>query len=253
MPWQCWILLAVLGAFGWGFLAAATLIAGGAYALRWPVRERVLGMVMAFGSGVLISAVAFELVQEAFDTSHGEGEVALGLLAGSLVFFTGDALIDRMGGANRKHSGGHQADGSAPAIVLGIVLDGIPESIVLGLTIVSGGAVSAAFLVAVALSNIPEAVAATTGLAKSGWKSSHILGLWTLVSLVSGLAALIGFAAFDTASPRIAAFVLAFAAGAILTMLADTMMPEAFEHGGKLVGVVTTFGFALAFGISALE
>jgi zinc transporter, ZIP family len=209
--------------------------------------------VMAFGSGVLISAVAFELVEEAFDTSHGQGTVALGLFAGSAVFFGGDWWIDRRGGAHRKHSGGLQAEGSPLAIVLGIVLDGIPESIVLGLTIVVGGSVSAAFLVAVALSNIPEAVAASAGLAKSGWTNRHILGLWTLVSLVSGLAALVGFVAFDSASPGVVAFVLSFAAGAILTMLADTMMPEAFEHGGKLVGLVTTFGFALAFGISALE
>jgi ZIP family zinc transporter len=243
----------VLESFVWGFLAAATLIAGGAYVLRWPVHERVLGMVMAFGSGVLISAVAFELVEEAFNTSSWHGAVALGLLAGSFVFYAGDTLIDRFGGDDRKSSGGEQADGSALAIVLGIVLDGIPESIVLGVTVATGGAVSAAFLAAVAISNVPEAVAATSGLSKSGWPARRLLGLWTLVSLVSGAAALVGFAAFDTASPKTIAFVLSFAGGAILTMLADTMMPEAFEHGGKLVGLVTTLGFALAFGISALE
>jgi ZIP family zinc transporter len=243
----------VFESFVWGFLAAATLIAGGAYVLRWPVPERVLGMVMAFGSGVLISAVAFELVEEAFNTSSWHGAVALGLLAGSLVFYAGDTLIDRLGGDDRKSSGGEQADGSALAIVLGIVLDGIPESIVLGVTVATGGAVSAAFLAAVAISNVPEAVAATSGLSKSGWPARRLLGMWTLVSLVSGAAALVGFAAFDTASPKTIAFVLSFAGGAILTMLADTMMPEAFEHGGKLVGLVTTLGFALAFGISALE
>jgi ZIP family zinc transporter len=210
-------------------------------------------MIMAFGSGVLISAVAFELVQEGFDRAGRTGGVALGLFAGSLVFFAGDYAIDRMGGDDRKHSGGKQAQGSALAIVLGIVLDGIPESIVLGLTIVVAGSVSVAFLVAVALSNVPEAIAATSGLAASGWPGRRILGLWTLVSLVSGAAALIGFVTLDSASPTTVAFVLAFAAGAILTMLADTMMPEAFEHGGKLVGVVTTLGFALAFGISSLE
>jgi ZIP family zinc transporter len=243
----------VLGAFAWGFAAAATLIAGGAFALRSSVAPRTLGMIMAFGSGVLISAVAFELVEEGFNRAPGQGGVALGLFAGSAVFFAGDALVDRMGGADRKHSGGRQADGSALAIVLGIVLDGIPESIVLGLTIVASGSVSAAFLVAVALSNVPEAIAATSGLSQSGWAGRRILGLWTLVALVSGLAALIGFAVFDTASDNTIAFVLAFAAGAILTMLADTMMPEAFEHGGKVVGLFTTLGFAVAFGISALE
>jgi ZIP family zinc transporter len=243
----------VLAAFGWGFLAAATLIAGGAYTLKWRVGKKTLGIIMGFGSGVLISSVAYELVGEAFATNHGNGAVAAGLFSGSLVFFTGDTLIDRMGGANRKHSGGAQAEGSPLAIVLGIVLDGIPESIVLGLTIVVSGSISAAFLVAVALSNVPEAVAATSGLAQSGWSAARVLGLWTLVSLVSGAAALFGFAVFDTASSTLVAFVLAFAGGAILTMLADTMMPEAFEHEGALVGVVTTIGFALAFALSALE
>jgi len=209
-------------------------------------------MIMAFGSGVLISAVAFELVQEAFNKAGGKGAVALGLCAGSLTFFTGDFLIDRMGGADRKHSGGLQAGGSALAIVLGIVLDGIPESIVLGLSVV-GGSVSAAFLIAVAISNVPEAIAASSGLAQARWRKRRILGLWTLVAVVSGLSALLGFTVFDSASPETIAFVLSFAGGAVLTMLADTMMPEAFEHGGKLVGVVTTLGFGLAFAISALE
>ena len=115
------------------------------------------------------------------------------------------------------------------------------------------GTVSVAFLVAVALSNLPEAVAATSGLSKGGWANRSIFGLWVLVSFVSGLAALFGFAVFDSASAGATAFVLAFAGGAILTMLADTMMPEAFEHAGALVGLVTTLGFALAYGLSALE
>jgi ZIP family zinc transporter len=241
----------VLASFSWGFLAASSLIIGGAFALRFRVPERALGMVMAFGSGVLISALAFELVEEAFAKGGGSGRVALGLCAGSATFFAGDLLIDRVGGADRKHSGGKQAEGSALAIVLGIVLDGIPESIVLGLTIVVSGTVSAAFLVAVALSNVPEAIAASSGLARAGWASRRILRLWILVAAVSGLAALLGFAVFDSASAGTFAFVLSFAGGAILTMLADTMMPEAFEHGGKLVGVFTTFGFGLAFAISA--
>jgi ZIP family zinc transporter len=124
---------------------------------------------------------------------------------------------------------------------------------VLGLTVLEAGAVSAAFLVAVFLSNLPEAIAATTGLAQAGWARSRIIGLWIIVMTVSGLAALAGYALLDSASSRTIAFVLSFAGGAILTMLADTMMPEGFEHGGKLVGLFTTFGFALAFLISALE
>jgi zinc transporter, ZIP family len=237
----------------WGLVASSSLILGGLAALVLPVERRVLGLVMAFGAGVLISAVAFELVQEAFDTSAGAGGIAVGLLAGSIVFFVGDLLIDRMGGEGRKRSTGEQATGSGLAIVLGIVLDGIPESLVLGLTVLQAGTVSVALLVAVFLSNLPEAIAATTGLASSGWAHSRIIGLWVLVTLVSGLAALLGYVALDTASPRMLAFVLSFAAGAILTMLADTMMPEAFGNSGRLVGVVTTLGFALAFAISSFE
>jgi ZIP family zinc transporter len=243
----------MLEAFVWGLVAASSLLIGGVLALRIAVSRRVLGLVMAFGAGVLISAVAFELVEEAFDQSQLLRDVALGLFAGCAVFSLGDALIDRMGGARRKSVGGEQASGSPLAIVLGIVLDGIPESAVIGLTLLEGGAVSAAMLVAVFLSNLPEAIAATSGLAAAGWRRTRILGLWTGVALVSALAALAGFAFFDGASPSVVAFVLAFAGGAILTMLADTMMPEAFEYGGNLVGVFTTLGFAVAFAVSAFE
>jgi len=240
-------------AFGWGLLAASSLLVGGTLALRLRIGGRLLALIMAFGSGVLISAVAYELVEEAFSTSAEQGGVALGLLAGALTFFVGDALIDRLGGGDRKRSGGQQTGGTALAIVLGIVLDGIPESAVIGLGLLSGEGVSAAVIAAVFLSNLPEAIAATTGLAASGWRSMRIMGLWALVAVVSGLAALAGYGLFDEASPRTLAFVLSFAGGAILTMLADTMMPEAFERGGKVVGLATTLGFVVSFWISSLE
>ena len=237
----------------WGVVASSSLLIGGALALRVSIPPRVLGLVMAFGAGVLISSVSFELVEEAFNTSSGAGVVAAGLFAGAGVFFAGDVLLDRMGAGERKSSVGKQAGGSGLAIVLGIVLDGLPESAVLGLTVLQEGSVSVAFLAAVFLSNLPEAIAATTGLASSGWQAGRILGLWVLVAAVCGLASLAGFALLDSASPSTEAFVLAFAGGAILTMLADTMMPEAFEHGGKLAGIFTTMGFAAAFALSVLQ
>jgi ZIP family zinc transporter len=240
-------------AFGWGLLAASSLLIGGLLVLRVRVGDRLLGLIMAFGAGVLISAVAYELVDEAFTTSRGAGGIALGLLAGALVFFLGDAIIDRLGGSDRKSMDGKQEAGTALAIVLGIVLDGIPESAVIGLTLLEGGSVGAAMLVAVFLSNLPEAIAATTGLRTAGWRTRNVLGLWLVVMLVSALASLAGYGLFGDASPSTIAFVLSFAAGAILTMLADTMMPEAFARGGKLVGLATTVGFGLAFAISALE
>lgn len=207
---------------------------------------------MAFGAGVLLSAVSFELVEEAFAQSGLLRDVAIGLFAGCAAFSLGDYAIDRMGGGDRKDIDGAAADGSPLAIVLGIVLDGIPESVVIGLTLLEAGSVSVAMLVAVFLSNLPEAVAATSGLVASGWRRAQILWLWIGVAGVSGLASVAGYTVFDSASPSVVAFVLAFAGGAILTMLADTMMPEAYEHAGKLAGVLTTLGFAVAFTIHVL-
>jgi zinc transporter, ZIP family len=228
-------------------------VLGAAVALSFRLTLRAIALIMAFGAGVLISAVAFDLVEEAAQKASGTGWAIAGLFAGCGVFFGGDGLIDRRGGARRKAAAGGQEGGSALAIVLGTVLDGIPESMVIGLTIFEGGAVGAAYLAAVFISNLPEAISSSSGLASSGWNRARILWMWAGIALISGLASLAGYALFQDSSPDTVAFVLCFAAGAILTMLADTMMPEAFEHGGKLVGVVTTAGFAVAFTIHSLD
>ena len=241
------------GAFGWGTLAASSLLLGAVLALRLRVGPRAIGLIMGFGAGVLISAVSFDLVEEAVDMQPGHWSVVLGMLAGCGVFFGGDLLIDRLGGADRKDSQGAQADGSPLAIVLGTVLDGIPESMVIGITIFEGGAVGAAYLAAVFISNLPESISSTAGLSASGWKPPRILRMWAGITLVSGLASLAGYGLFQGASTDVVAFVLTFAAGAILTMLSDTMVPEAHEHGGRLAGVVTTLGFIVAFAIHMLD
>jgi ZIP family zinc transporter len=163
-------------------------------------------------------------VEEAAGISSGHGATIAGIFAGG-VFFGGDWAIDRFGGADRKDATGAQESGSALAIVLGTVLDGIPESMVIGLTIFQGGAVGAAYLAAIFISNLPESISSTAGLVASGWKKARILWLWIGITLVSGLASLAGYGLFQDSSPDTVAFVLAFAAGAILTMLADTMMP----------------------------
>jgi ZIP family zinc transporter len=240
-------------AFGWGTLAASSLVLGAIVALRVRIGLRAIGLVMAFGSGVLISAVAFDLVEEAINKETGHWAVLVGIFAGCGVFFGGDWLIDRLGGADRKDASGDQAGGSPLAIVLGTVLDGIPESMVIGLTIFEGGTVGAAYLTAVFISNLPEALSSTAGLSASGWKGARILWMWIAIMLVSGLASLAGYGLFQSSSPDIVALVLAFAAGAILTMLADTMMPEAYEYGGKLVGVMTTLGFVVALAVHQLD
>jgi ZIP family zinc transporter len=240
-------------AFGWGTLAASSLVIGAVVALLFRIKLPAIGLIMGFGAGVLISAVAFDLIEEAADMTASNGAVIAGVFAGCGVFFGGDLLIDRLGGGDRKDATGDQASGSSLGIVLGSVLDGVPESMVIGLTIFQGGAVGAAYLTAVFISNLPESISSTAGLASGGWKKSRILWMWIAIALVSGIASLAGYGLFQNSPPETVAFVLSFAAGAILTMLADTMMPEAYEDGGKLVGVATTLGFAVAFTIHSLS
>jgi ZIP family zinc transporter len=242
----------MLEAFGWGLLASSSLVLGAVIAITFRLSLRVIGLIMGFGAGVLISAVSFDLVQEAAEMSLGEGAVVTGLFCGCALFAGGDWLINRYGGHTRKHATGGNEDSSSLAIVLGTVLDGIPEAMVIGLTIYQGGAVGAAYLVAVFISNLPEAISSTTGLVAGGWSKARTLGMWAAIAVISALSSSAGYGLFQDSPPETVAFVLTFAAGAILTMLANTMMPEAFKHGGKWVGVATTLGFAVAFGIHTL-
>jgi ZIP family zinc transporter len=242
----------MLEAAFWGLVGGFALLVGGVIGLKLPASQRLIGLVMAFGAGVLISALSFELTDEAFRRG-GIDAVAAGMAAGAIAFFAGDWVIDHRGGNHRKRSGGEQEGGSATAIVLGALMDGIPESVAIGVSLVGGGAVAAPVVVAVFLSNVPESLSAATGLTKAGHSSRYVIGLWTAVMLVSAVAAGLGYALLGDASGNVIAAIQAFAAGAILTMLADTMMPEAFEHGGAAVGLVTVLGFALAFFLSTLE
>jgi ZIP family zinc transporter len=236
----------------WGFVGGFALIVGAVVALRWDVPQRVIALVMGFGAGVIIAALAFDLTDEAFRLG-GADAVTLGLAGGAVAFFAGDWVIDHFGGRDRKRSGGEQAGGSGTAIALGALLDGIPESVALGISLLAGGGVSVAFVVAVFLSNVPEALSASTGLRQAGHSPRWILSLWIAVAAASALAAGLGYVALGGASPDLVAFILAFAAGAMLVMLADTMMPEAFAHGGNVVGLVTVLGFTLSYLISTLE
>jgi zinc transporter, ZIP family len=240
----------VIEAFLIGAASASTLLIGAALAFTVRIGRRALGLVLAFGAGVLLSAVAYELVEEAVDTAGWSGGPALGFAAGVAIFTVGTLVIDRAGGGGRMDIDGDRGAGVTLAIVLGIVLDGVPESAVLGMTVSLGG-VSVAVLMAVLISNLPEGLAATAGLERDGHSRPRILALWIALVAVSGVASALGYVALDEAPPGAVAFVLAFAGGAILTMLADSMMPEAFEEGGRLAGVVTAIGFALAFAVSA--
>ena len=230
----------------WGLVAGAALLIGAGIGLRLKPPQWAIALVMAFGVGALISAVTYELTAEAY-TRGGTDAVLVGLTMGALAFFAGDLLIDRRGGKHRKRSGGQQSE-SGGAILLGAVLDGIPESIVIGISLLEGGSVGLAFVAAVFISNLPEGLSGATGMRKAGHSPRGILTMWAVVCAASAAAAAVGYAVADDLSANAVGVVQAFAAGGILTMLADTMMPEAFDEGGHRpwVGLVTVLGFALA-------
>ncbi len=237
----------------WGLFAASSLLIGALIASRRPPQRRALGLIMAFGAGVLLSAVAYELIDEAASMGGGGMAVVSGVFAGAATFTIGDVAIGRF---QRRHRGNVMPtaeEGSGLSILLGALLDGIPETAVLGLTVLQTGEVGVAMLVAVFLSNLPEGIAATATLIGGGWARRSVLGIWAAVVLVCGLAAAAGYLLLDGAPVGVIAFVYAFSGGAVLTMLAISMIPEAYEYAGRAVGVLTVLGFIVAYGIHLLE
>jgi ZIP family zinc transporter len=237
-------------AFFWGALGAAALLLGAVIAYELHPGRRVIAVVMALGTGLLIGSVSFELIDEALKTQT-VAWVALFLLVGAMVFTLGDWLLARRGGGERKDPTGKQSEGSPLAIVLGSILDGIPESFVLGFTVLQGG-VSVALLGGIALSNLPEGMASSSGLEAAGWPKRRVLLMWSAVVLVAGVAAALGYVVLDPAGGRTGAFVQAFAAGALLAMVADTLLPEAYAVEGVWTGTLVVIGFAISIALSAL-
>jgi ZIP family zinc transporter len=243
----------MLNAFLYGLLATSSLLIGGMIASRFNLGNRTLGVIMAFGAGALISAVTYELVYEAIKMGKGTGFPAFGFFAGALTFFLSDKLIEKFGAKGRGDLKASHSSKLIVPMVLAIILDGIPESIVIGLGIFEGGKVSLAMLVAVFISNLPEAIAGSTGMKAGGWGRGKIQFLWLIITLVCAGASVVGFSLFSQASIEWLSFIQAFAGGAILMMLANSMMPESFEHGGKLAGVFTVLGFAISVAVVVLE
>lgn len=237
-------------AFGWGAFGAAALLVGALIAYQLSPGRRVIAVVMALGTGLLIGSVAFELIDEALETQTVFW-VAFSVLVGAAVFTVGDWLLTRGGGGDRKDATGAQGEGSPLAIVLGSVLDGIPESFVLGLTVLQGG-VSVSLLAGVLLSNLPEGMSSSSGLKAAGWPQRRVLRMWSLVVLVSAVASAAGYALLDPRSGRTSALVQSFAAGALLAMLADTLLPEAYAVEGVLTGPLVVLGFAASLALSAV-
>ncbi|RPJ15026.1 MAG: ZIP family zinc transporter [Deltaproteobacteria bacterium] len=243
----------MLNALFWGLIATSSLVLGGMLGSWFTIGKRRLGIIMAFGAGVLICAVAYELILEAVQSVKGSGIPAVACLTGALTFFIGDRLIGKLGGEDRKGIEATHKSSLVVPLVLGIILDGIPETMVIGLSLRGGGSVSLAMLVAVFISNLPESIAATTGMRSGAWSRTKILLFWLAVVLLCTVSAGLGYLLLGNASELPVAFVQAFAGGAILVMLANTMMPEAFEHGGKLAGIFTVLGFELSVIVVLLE
>jgi zinc transporter, ZIP family len=236
-------------ALGWGALAASSLILGALLASvrDWP--ERQIGLVLAFGAGALISAVSFELVEEGVDVGGG-GSTAIGLGLGAITYYAADGALARRFSAGRGMRGRMQGSAPGPALALGAFLDGIPEQLVLGITVASGEGVSAALLVAIFVSNLPEAIGSASEMERAGTARETVLRLWCAVAVTCVLATLVGYAAADSASTDLRAGIDGFAAGALLVLLIDSMIPEARRNAGRTAGLVTTLGFAVAAGLS---
>jgi ZIP family zinc transporter len=226
----------LLEAVGWGALAASSLILGAMLGLAhaWP--GRFVGLVLAFGAGALISAVSFDLAEEGLKIG-GPGYLAAGLAVGAVAFYVLDGAFDR-GGTN--------------ALALGAFLDGIPEQLVLGIGLAAGEGVSLGLLAAIFVSNLPEAIGSATTMRAAGTRPAAIRRLWGLIAVGCAVATPIGFAIADVTGGNLHAGINGFAAGALLVMLIDSMVPEAREKAGRTSGLVTVLGFAVAMGLSTL-
>ncbi len=233
----------MLDAVIWGSVAASSLVIGSLLAcLRtWP--DLVIGIVLAFGAGALIASISFELAEEGIEVG-GAVPLAAGLAVGAVAFFAANRLLDRVG---VRSAGG----GAGIPLALGAFLDGIPEQAVLGIGLATGG-VSAALLIAIFVSNLPEAIGSSADMLAAGESRARVIALWVVVAVLCAGATIGGAAASDVVGGSAHAAIDGFAAGALLVMLIDSMIPEARDKAKDLAGLATVVGFAVAAGLSLL-
>lgn len=235
-------------AAGWGALSSSTLIVGALIAYLFTPSVRLTAAVMAIGSGLLIGSVAYDLVADAKHSLQLPW-IAMSLLLGAGVFVLGSRLIETRGGKRRKNpaTGG---DDQPLGIVLGSALDGIPESFVLGLSVLTGG-VSLPLLIGISLSNLPEGMAASAGLRARRWPIGRVMLMWSAVVATSAVAAGLGHTVLASDDGTLTGVVQTFAAGALLAMISDTMIPESYEVERVWTGGLVVGGFAASLLIAA--
>jgi ZIP family zinc transporter len=236
----------------WGLLSGSALVVGAALAYVPHVSQRMLAAITAFGAGVLISALSFELIEEAQERG-GLWPTALGFLLGALLFTAANIWINSLGAHGRTRSGHHQMkahEGGGLVIAVGALLDGIPESIAIGVSLLAEQQLAYVALLAIFLSNLPEGLASATGMRKAGRTTLYIFGVWGGIAVACGISAMLGNLTLAHADPKIIAVVLAVAAGAILALIVDNLIPEAFEVTHEYSGIITVLGFLMAFALS---
>ncbi|SNR68479.1 MULTISPECIES: ZIP family metal transporter [Hymenobacter] len=252
----------------WGLVSGSALLLGAAAGYFLNVPQRLIAAIMAFGSGVLISTLSLELMEEAYEKG-GFDSTGLGFVGGAAAYTFANWLLARYGAKHRKRSGHQQhaertavQQGQNPgnksgadngmALAIGALLDGIPESIVIGLSMLAGGTVSMVAVVAIFLSNLPEGLSSAAGMKKAGRTPQYVLLLWAGIAVISGLSSLLGYTVFSGFSADVVAATTAVSAGAVLAMIADTMIPEAFEVAHNFTGLITVLGFLVSFVLSKM-
>ena len=253
----------------WGFIASIPLVIGCTVAIFVSLPKSIIAAIMAFGSGVLVAALTFSLIEEAFNLSQSIPPVIIGFILGGISYNVANRILDKKskpegnsstrgtthssGSAvrKRKRSHGENAGGgkntSGLSLLVGSVMDNIPENMALGISLVTGGAVNIVLIAAIFISNFPEGLASTEGMKSNGRSKKYILALWSIAVIIGMISTVIGFAFLSNTNPFVISIAISFASGAILVMLAESMIPEAFEEGGSKIGLAAMAGFAIAF------
>ncbi|GAA0250498.1 ZIP family zinc transporter [Halobacterium noricense] len=239
----------------WGLLAGSGLLIGAVVAVTLYGRfsHRIIAATMGFGGGVLIAVLSIQLMESAYDDG-GPIAATTGFLLGATAFSTINWRLAQNGARHRNRCGEcveqpseTEHKGSGLAIAVGAVLDGIPESVVIGLSLLAGENIGLGLVAGFFLSNVPQGLSSASGMKKAGRSSKYIFSLWTGILLISGMAAAAGYLLLGTANSAIPATILAFAAGGVLAMLAESMIPEAFADAQPFTGLITVVGFLVAF------